>query len=474
MSKKNRKAGTRKGGISARVGHDGLGDPSTIRADAKKLSAVNEEGDIQKFVTIGGGLFQKEDDGYVKIDPDTQVDLRDGSRMIPRSFEESKQGKLLKAVVKDSLGDVLSDNRIRQDELQSEIDRISDLLKVDARKRQEAIDRPLLDKFWQQCNRDKTYRGYRKILQESVAFRIDESTVRKICDLATQDPEKVLSYLPAARAPYDVTWIELDLHRRAAYNYEIATDPSRPGPDTPYQMGHLIRCVTPTKYLIYTVVSENENNVGMGLMPIVHMVNLDDDGPPDQMLDVRGMASISEDLDFAVLLAKSMSWGWVSTDEEEVRLPKAANNHYNIGVDPVFIEGLRERKRSIHIESIIQSSIGECAGDIRWLICALAAINEVPTVTGREERTSGSFRGGGRMQPYLKHRTIELQIGRTMTLKKMHKLIGSAAKKRAHRVRRHVRVYHRGTAEEFSVWVEPHVRGDASLGWVHQDYEVTS
>jgi hypothetical protein len=332
---------------------------------------------------------------------------------------------------------------------------------------------PLLDLFWKQCNRDKTYRPFRKLLQQCVAFQIDDKTSRHISDLATQEPEEILKYLPSAKAPYDLTWIEFDLHVRGNYNYKIGTSPAVAGPETPWRMGHLIRCETPERYVVYTIVSPTDDEPTMGLMPMIHMINLGPEGPPLKMFDVPAMDEHPEDGMIAVWQAKSTAWGWISVDGS-VRLPKEANNHYSLGVDPVFIRRATEQGKGSQIGQVLRDSTEETSGDIRWLVCLLAAINEVPILVSGESQTPGRFSGGGKIQPFLKHRTVQLKIGREVKVSRLSKMIIAAARKRAHRVRRHLRIYNRGTEKEFSVWVEPHVRGDASLGWVHQDYEITS
>lgn len=49
---------------------------------------------------------------------------------------------------------------------------------------------------------------------------------------------------------------------------------------------------------------------------------------------------------------------------------------------------------------------------------------------------------------------------------------GEGGKKCWHEVKGHVRVYHRGTPDQFEVWIKPHDRGDPALGLKSTKYRV--
>lgn len=123
------------------------------------------------------------------------------------------------------------------------------------------------------------------------------------------------------------------------------------------------------------------------------------------------------------------------------------------------------------------SSLADQRGDVRFVVAMLAMINLVPIKYTYKPSKPTSDGYQGKDKPYLDYQVVEIEAGRQKVINVVNhafRAIREKAKKRAHEVRGHMRVYHKGTPKEFRVWIKEHQRGDASLGFVRQTWEVTT
>lgn len=125
----------------------------------------------------------------------------------------------------------------------------------------------------------------------------------------------------------------------------------------------------------------------------------------------------------------------------------------------------------------LANSIVDMRGDLKLWVTVLAMMNIVPIKYTHKPVKPTSDNYQGKQKPYLDYQVVEIEAGRQKVINVVNhafRAIREKAKKRAHEVRGHWRVYHKGTPKEFKVWVTEHQRGDASLGFVRQTWEVTT
>ena len=137
----------------------------------------------------------------------------------------------------------------------------------------------------------------------------------------------------------------------------------------------------------------------------------------------------------------------------------------------------------------------EMGGIVRYAMCLLATLNDVPAVV-TEVRQDRGFVARGTYRKYLDHATIRLVVPARANPRRLAKKLIALARRRAHQVRGHWRLYQRGPGEPcpnhahswgpagasgraqcqrcsaWRTWITEHQRGDASLGFVTHDYTV--
>ena len=155
--------------------------------------------------------------------------------------------------------------------------------------------------------------------------------------------------------------------------------------------------------------------------------------------------------------------------------------------DSDLIRGLHEH--APEIQSKMADLIKEWAGLMRRVWALLATINDLPMLAV-DVRASKGFMGRGMYRKYLNHRLIRLNVPARADVRKIARNLVAIARRRAHQVRGHWRKdwRHPGNArcqhiwttdnrcehcEGHRLWIAEHQRGDATLGLVLSNYEVT-
>ena len=116
--------------------------------------------------------------------------------------------------------------------------------------------------------------------------------------------------------------------------------------------------------------------------------------------------------------------------------------------------------------------VRESSGEIGFVTAALALINHGLVSYRDRPRPPGQRVLNGKLRPYMSDSVVSIAIPGKLSpigaLKRAHR--AEQARKRAHEVRGHFRHYRDGRV----VWIRSHQRGDASLGFVRQRYEVVA
>jgi hypothetical protein len=119
---------------------------------------------------------------------------------------------------------------------------------------------------------------------------------------------------------------------------------------------------------------------------------------------------------------------------------------------------------------IILDTVKERLGEMRHVWGLLASINDIP-VSLQHAQPSKGFVARGQYRKFLSHTIINLVLPKGRDPVRLARTIVEMARRRAHQVRGHWRRDWRHEGER--IWIKEHQRGDASLGFVLHDYNVT-
>lgn len=109
-------------------------------------------------------------------------------------------------------------------------------------------------------------------------------------------------------------------------------------------------------------------------------------------------------------------------------------------------------------------------GILRTLWTLFITINQTPTLLKDVKRSKGFF-AKGKSRKFLDYTTLSIKIPKHKKLKVLAKAIVELSRKRRHEVRGHFRLM-MVEGVKTRVWIKPHERGDATLGWVTHKYSI--
>jgi hypothetical protein len=337
---------------------------------------------------------------------------------------------------------------------------------------------------------------YRDDLIRAKRFVLGDDSLRHIVIRGTEDHTKLPDRVPLACLPFDTVWIEYDNHARIRAQHEIGTS-DLPDDITPKRAGFLLKrvCDRPTAWTA-TKVFDTRSGLS-GLSAMVYLFDAESDRSIHVLGNRMNMVdrAVPEGTTPEELLEKKRIlnyplWGYAQHSSHTEMLDKLFN-HAAYSMEPTWFGVMEEMMASGKWntktgERVIAEAVRENAGDLRFLTTALAFINEVPVVYTDKTR-QGSFLAGGRQQNFFSNSVITLNIPamKRRTVMQILDKAARGAKKKRHQVRGHWRVsdkphgprWQQFTDSEsgrtgYRMWIEHHLRGDAALGWVHQQYAV--
>lgn len=336
----------------------------------------------------------------------------------------------------------------------------------------------------------KTYtQGLRRSLIEAQRFALDTHATWEIVDRADLDVKHLMDRVQLAHLPYEKVWIEYNQHDKIEANFYAGRGPKPLVDEVAPLAGFLIKRVDgrPDAWIAQKVQALDNGEVlpRHGLDLFEYLFDASSAYPIKRL---AGSRSVLDDGVFSaeVETIATTLWGKTALLEENDTLNEARNKG-GLAVsrlwrgDVVGAISSDPRNKTEHLRratSILSAHMREMIGELRFLVTAIALMNEVPIIVSDDVRPQKpTFLAGGRMQPYLTHRTVRINVpaikkkGRTVS----EILYEAGSKKRRHMVRRHQRTYLNpdGSIRKIK-WIEEHERGDASLGWVTHDYAVGS
>lgn len=370
-------------------------------------------------------------------------------------------------------------------------------------------DLDLFNEFWLRTEREEAFAPYRNSMRKARPFALSDEIDEMVGSLSFgKDDIKTLRHLSSAKLPYPVMWLE---HGNGGFGRRVP-----PMLDTlfgtPQRTGWLLLArdgdETGAKWeavRVSRVRNELSGDMTASLYPLMHRVSTADKledftvtGPSDGPLgDAYAMFNHMQ-ADTAT--TAMIGWGGgdkplISDDEDEQeRILRSSPlfGHASVVIDPGFMRKIvaDNYDPKSGVVRMVKKAAVDHYGELRYLVAALALMNEVP-VEFVPFRPSGHVRLGGRLRPFMSSSVVSITVPASRRrLKDIDKLLqqrGEAAKKARHEVRGHFR--HAKTlpatnperwerAEDrdgrpvWRTWIGHHMRGSAELGWVEQRYAV--
>lgn len=301
----------------------------------------------------------------------------------------------------------------------------------------------------------------RDIFKRAVPFVIDDDAVQKAQEMRNEfllNPKVPL--IDIALVPFAETWIEYD--PRAKF------PPGEASLLTADHVGHLIVRDHATENGISVITFEGWRKNVTTLPYVMNWSTTEKLTAPWRLASAdRKFHVLTERHADTVRTVFLMGEGALNP-EGVTWLPRWKNR---LGGDLV-IPTLSDQNVQPALEQI-GSYMKEGGGSLSLLMSILALIAWCP-VEMTEKRPKGMFLHNRKPRAYMDHKVVHLRIPIRTAYTYIQKGMAEITRKRRHRVREHLRVYHAGTPKERRVVVHEHMRGDASLGYVRQEYEVST
>jgi len=375
----------------------------------------------------------------------------------------------------------------------------------------------------------------RSLIKRSARFTLDDEFVEMATRVAgTASPEKMKQMTQMATLPYEVTYLELNLHVKVRTSATLAGygDEYEIHSTVPKRLGLLLKrdMTRPTSWAMFLIgplaFREGDIEEHVTTLPGVYLFDADETGPlhkvgaagqaPFISRNAIGIENVTPVDIFNGM--RAMSWGYSFAEvtdsalEEKVgetfrklgkKTPPMLEPHSSLSVNAFYqavLDCLPERASTTELNNMIQSwfmdfSVGlkENSGILRWVVTVLAMLNEVPTTSNHVVKP-GSQRIGLHHKNLLDHHRLSLKLPKTRPIQFIERKLrhAIAAKKRAHEVRSHWRTYQTELSckpadhkweydhsagyrlceicESYGRLIPEHIRGDETLGWVRKDY----
>lgn len=327
----------------------------------------------------------------------------------------------------------------------------------------------------------------RNLISEARKFVLDDSMSSFLCDLSNgpfmvpkaRQPEVMDAMRHGARLPHRLTWIEYStraFHRRLTSTYPqfnvIGAKHGGPTDITKVwsREGWLLEqdvVGTAVRLTAFADAGDDDNFICM--FPFTFCWQTTDDPLPwnaDTFLGQFATGLIARPNDRIGVIFKDY-------EQRKTRMVQLPGETQFRAVDVLLIE---------------------CIGTVRRAISLLATLGDIPAIS-TEVRQHRGFVARGAYRKYLDHNVIRLNVPQQKDTKLLARRLIAAARRRAHQVRGHWRLYQREgslcegahvwraanqtghqpcqNCSAWRTWIAEHQRGDATLGFVLHDYALT-
>lgn len=339
----------------------------------------------------------------------------------------------------------------------------------------------LLNDFWLKAEKDSDYAPYRKLIRRARPYSLDWDATQLITELSSGPTigDKIAIYRKLARLPFDDIWIEFPYDARFEKRKALGTTEIDERPEeAPDRMGWLIQRMSDTSWRAVTIsrYTDGDGNTQVDPFLVTHLVSTD--GPVEFRSHVREpvLREVVEDA-YRAGLAAGFMWGFGKKSHNGVvQIPSHLHKTNAVDFETVTetrLSKIKDKKKRYDTAlGCLEAASTELRGDLRFLVAALAVINETP-ITTHDSQPLGKARVGGGLRPYMINRVVSINLPKTKgrTRKVMAGLRLAERAMRRHEVSGHWKNVKRDGVVERK-WINTYERGDASLGFVRQIREV--
>jgi hypothetical protein len=315
------------------------------------------------------------------------------------------------------------------------------------------------------------YNDLIRSMRKAEKIVLEDDFVRQVVQVSTEpggrvDLKQVRNALILARNPFSRTWIEWNARAMIEERFRLGSLPSGIADDAPARLGAL--CVSASDDgSVYYVNEYSQPTDGPACYPMMFQMGISTEEPiriPRLRRDKKGIRfDLNSIQNRTTILLGNLGGG----------LNWEPLNQVSVDFDELF----HTITFGELADAQVDYNVNESGGAIKFLVTALALINSAKIQYNVTSIPSGRRLSGGKSIPYMEHRTVKILVpaGKKDVTKYLSSVLKTeGTRKRAHKVRGFWRTLERGTLRERKAWVKPHVRGDASLGWVDQDHIVTT
>lgn len=336
-------------------------------------------------------------------------------------------------------------------------------------------------------------------LRQATPYRFDNQAV----DLMVQymlslkhDFKAIERTRTLARAPQNVMWLEWDNMVFTRTQERIAGRLTEMPEEIPPRRGYVVRARPESEGSEYTVIPVVELAQTGKILSLPFGLALNTQGPvfraqPPLPPELQWINNLENEWNEGV--RGDVLWSCLGTPKD---LARSAEVRFANTLTESLVRLQKDKGQSEaeHVaREILKGVINTVHGFAKTVVTMLCLLNEVP-IRKTVYIPAGHFRSRGTLKPFLKNQiiTLNLEKGRKAPLKVVTGLVREAAWRcRAHMVKGYWRcdlTHGSGSApgenwvwqwsrryrrECWQIWIKPHQRGDAALGWVNQEYEVT-
>ena len=330
-----------------------------------------------------------------------------------------------------------------------------------------ALEKPMID--------------LRMKLRSARRFSLEDHVVRECVRKAGDKPARIVERAEMLKLPFERMWVEYSNGARLDAINEYRQSIERPRYSDhewrKYRAGFLLERVGSPNgsadVVLATAFTSDEDGI-YGVAPVGYLLGA---GASSKSFDLHPNPEIAQAL-------RITSWGYgAGEDEEHFAYALPDERLLDLGCPTVenFVTGPALATKNLnaeHTQKLVFEGVNQGRGDMRFILTLMQMINVVPIKKVYAQAVQTHYNYKGKNVPYLDHQIVSIEVGKTKVIKVVDHAFRQAekehARKRAHEVRGHFRVYHKGTKEERRTWIKAHQRGDASLGFVRQTWEVTA
>jgi hypothetical protein len=363
------------------------------------------------------------------------------------------------------------------------------------------------------ADKNATFQGgvIRRRMMAAHRLTLDDNFTRHIVDATLMlPPGELMKILPASRLPFEHVWMEFSytaLISQAA-KYGALHGRSEAAEVGGFLVSRLNESGTLWRADIFTGSSgESEEDARPVILSFV--ISTEDfvpkgDGRLYQPLSHSWFGGNDtmklHDDDEGSYLIETVSAMHMLGYTDLVEKGHDVQDHIQVIMSPMYTEGFvdhlldasRPREKFDEVRRMVMGDLVAMVGVARFLILGLAFINEAYT-TKLYFPAKGKAYHKGKFIPYMDRHIVSLNVPNNKTVKQyLTSISREAAKRRAHQVRGHWRQNHETGLERCyhawapvdekhhecerckrqRVWIKDHQRGDASIGYVQQQYQI--